>query len=315
MKVFVTYPFPEEWIKELTENFKTIIFKEKRKPEKNELIENIKDADGILCLLRDKIDEEIILNAKKLKVISNYAAGFDNIDVNFASRRGIIVTNTPDVLTNATAELALAILLAVIRKIVVSDRYVREGSFTGWDSVLFLGYEIKDSTVGIIGTGRIGTEFGKKIIALGGNVIYYDLRENDELNKLGARKVSKEEILKKSDYISIHLPLTKETYHFIGEKEIKLIKKTGFIVNTGRGPIIDEFALAEAIKNKEIAGAALDVFEFEPGITTELLKSDNVVLTPHIGSATFKTRKRMAEVAVKNLKNVLEGKEPLYRVV
>ncbi len=315
MKVFVTYPFPEEWIKELTIKYETVIYKNKEKPSKEELLNYISDADGIICLLRDKIDKEIISAAKKLKVISNYAAGFDNIDTDFAKRKKIVVTNTPDVLTNATAELALAILFAAIRKIVVSDRYVREGNFTGWDSVLFLGYELKESTVGVIGAGRIGTEFAKKVISLGARVLYFDERENEELNKLGAKKVTKEEILKESDFISLHLPLTKETHHIIGEKEIKLMKKTAFLVNTGRGALIDEWALAEAVKNKEIAGAALDVFEFEPGITRELLICDNVVLTPHIGSATFKTRERMAKLAVKNLINVLEGKEPVYRVV
>uniref|UniRef100_A0A7C4YFF1 D-glycerate dehydrogenase n=1 Tax=candidate division WOR-3 bacterium TaxID=2052148 RepID=A0A7C4YFF1_UNCW3 len=315
MKVFVTYPFPEDWIKELKVKYETIIFEENRKPTKEEIIKNIKDASGILCLLRDKIDEEIISKAISLKVISNYAVGYDNIDIDAAKRRNIVVTNTPDVLTNAVAELTLAILLAAIRKIVEADRFVREGRFQGWDSILFLGYEIKDSITGIIGAGRIGAEFGRKIISLGGKVIYYNRKENETLDKLGARKVSLEELIKSSDFISLHLPLTKETYHIIGEKEIMMMKKNAFIVNTGRGPLIDERALADALNKGIIEGAALDVFEFEPGVTTELLRSNKVVLTPHIGSATKRTRENMARIAVQNIINVLEGKEPLYRVV
>ncbi|RKZ19638.1 D-glycerate dehydrogenase [bacterium] len=313
-KVFITYPFSEDWIKELLEKHDCEVYPETSPPTVNEIKKRIKDKDAILCLLRDPINREVIDEASALKVISNYAVGYDNIDVEYASSKGIVVTNTPDILTNATAELALSLVFALIRRIVEADRFTREGRFEGWLPELFLGMELSGSTVGVVGAGRIGSSFAEKVMKLGASVIYFSRRRKEHLEKLGARKVELEELLKKSDIISLHLPLTSETHHIIGEKEFQMMGGDTFLVNTGRGALIDEIALAEALASGRIAGAALDVYEYEPGITTSLLKMDNVVLTPHIGSATYRARKGMAEIAVKNIILTLEGKEPLYRV-
>jgi len=314
-KVFLTFPFPEDWIGELRENVQVYMNPDKKRLSEEELIANFKERDGVITLLSDKITRRVIEKANKLKVISNYAVGYDNIDIEFAKERGIIVTNTPDVLTNATAELTISLILAVARRIVEADRFTREGKFEGWQPTLLLGREVKDSYLGILGAGRIGIAVAKKAYSLGMNVIYYSRKEKDEMKALNAKFVSLDYLLKTSDFISLHLPLTKETYHIIGEKEFKAMKQNSIIINTGRGALIDEASLAEALLNNKIGGAGLDVYEFEPGVTTMLLKFQNVILTPHIGSATYRTRKMMAKIAVKNVLSVLNGKEPLYRVV
>ena len=314
-KVFLTFPFPEDWIGELRENVQVYMNPDKKRLSEEELIANFKERDGVITLLSDKITRRVIEKANKLKVISNYAVGYDNIDIEFAKERGIIVTNTPDVLTNATAELTISLILAVAKRIVEADRFTREGKFEGWQPTLLLGREVKDSYLGILGAGRIGIAVAKKAYSLGMNVIYYSRKEKDEMKALNAKFVSLDYLLKTSDFISLHLPLTKETYHIIGEKEFKAMKQNSIIINTGRGALIDEASLAEALLNNKIGGAGLDVYEFEPGVTTMLLKFQNVILTPHIGSATYRTRKMMAKIAVKNVLSVLNGKEPLYRVV
>ena len=313
-RVFITYPFPEEWIKELLEKHDCEVYPETTPPSLEEIKRRIRDKDAILCLLRDTINREVIDEANALKVISNYAVGYDNIDVEYAKLRGLTVTNTPDVLTNATAELALSLVFALIRRIVEADRFTREGRFEGWLPELFLGMELSGSTVGVVGAGRIGSSFAEKVMKLGATVLYFSRNRRENLEKLGAQWSSLEELLKYSDIVSLHLPLTDETRHIIGKKELEMMGSHTFLVNTGRGALIDEIALAEALAAGKIAGAALDVYEYEPGITTSLLKMDNVVLTPHIGSATYRARKGMAEVAVKNILLTLEGKEPLYKV-
>jgi len=314
-KVFLTFPFPEDWIDELRENVQVYMNPDKRMLSEEELMENFKEKDGVITLLSDKITKKVIGSANRLKVISNYAVGYDNIDIGFAKERGIAVTNTPDVLTNATAELTISLIFAVARRIVEADRFTREGRFEGWQPTLLLGKEIKDSILGILGAGRIGIAVAKKAYSLGRNVIYYSRKEKDEMKALNAKFVSLDYLLKTADFISLHLPLTEETYHVIGEKEFKIMKQDSIIVNTGRGALIDEASLAEALLNNKIGGAGIDVYEFEPGVTTTLLKLQNVILTPHIGSATYRARRMMAKIAVKNVLLVLNGQEPLYRVV
>lgn len=314
-KVFLTFPFPEDWIDELRENVQVYMNPDKRMLSEEELMENFKEKDGVITLLSDKITEKVIGSANRLKVISNYAVGYDNIDIGFAKERGIVVTNTPDVLTNATAELTISLIFAVARRIVEADRFTRDGRFEGWQPTLLLGKEIKDSILGILGAGRIGIAVAKKAYSLGMNVIYYSRKEKDEMKALNAKFVSLDCLLKTADFISLHLPLTEETYHIIGEKEFKVMKQDSIIINTGRGALIDEASLAEALLNNKIGGAGIDVYEFEPGVTTTLLKLQNVILTPHIGSATYRTRRMMAKIAVKNVLLVLDGQEPLYRVV
>lgn len=316
MKVFVTRKIPEEGLRILERECEEVqVFPHDRIPKKKEIIESIRGKDGLLCLLTDPIDKEVISSGDKLKAISIYAAGFDNVDVEEATRRGIIVSNTPGVLTDATAELAWALLFAVARRVVEGDRFTRAGRFKGWSPLLMLGKEIAGSTLGIIGAGRIGTAFALKSKGFNMKILYYNRSRNEVLEKeLNAKKVSLEELLRSSDFVSIHLPLTRETYHLIGEKELAMMKKDAILINTARGAIIDEKALTKALKERKIFGAGLDVYENEPEVNEELRKLDNVVLLPHIGSATLKTRTKMAVLAAENLVKGLKGEKPKYCV-
>jgi len=316
MKVFVTRRIPEEGIKLLERECDEVeVYSFDRIPSKNEIIEGLKGKDGLLCLLTDRIDRDVISSNPKLRVISNYAAGYDNIDVDEATKRGIVVTNTPDVLTNATAELAWALLFAVARRVVEGDKFTREGKFRGWSPTLLLGKELAGKTLGVIGTGRIGTAFALKAKCFDMKVLYFNRSRNEVLeDRLGARKVDLEELLRESDFVSIHLPLTEETYHLIDYEKICMMKRDAIIVNTARGAIINEKDLVRALSEGRIFGAGLDVYEKEPEITEELKKMDNVVLLPHIGSATLETRREMAILAAENLIKALKGEKPRYCV-
>ena len=276
-----------------------------------EIINRIKDIDAILSLLTDGIDKEVMNAAKGLKVIANYAVGYDNIDIKEAKKRGIIVTNTPGVLTETTADLAWALIFATARRIVEGDKFIRELRFDGWKPTLLLGYDIYGKVLGVIGTGRIGTVFALRSKGFNMKVLYYDKKRNPIVEKeCRGKQVTLNRLLKESDFISLHIPLNKDTYHLIAEKEIECMKKTVILINTSRGPIIDEMALADALRKNVIAGAGLDVYEREPSITRKLLRLDNVVLTPHIGSASYETREKMAVMAAQSIIDVLEGKIP-----
>lgn len=281
-----------------------------------ELGDKLKGKDGVIAMLSDRFDKEVLDRATNLKVISNYAVGYDNIDIKEANKRGIVVTNTPDVLTNATAELTIALIFNLIRRVSEAEELIRGKKFTGWEPDLLLGYELKGSLVGVLGAGRIGSEVARKLHYLGANIVYNSRSKKGELEReTGAGKKSLKWIFKNADLISIHLPLTDKTYHLIDEEEISMMKENAFLINTGRGSIVNEAALADALRLDKIAGAALDVFEYEPGVNPHLIKLKNVITTPHIGSATRKARKSMAEIACQNLLDVLEGREPEYRVV
>lgn len=310
--ILVTRQIPEPGLEILRKNFKNVIVNTKdRNLTRKELLKQVKDIDALLCLLNDKIDAEVISNMKKCKVISNYAVGFNNIDVAEATKQGIIVTNTPGVLTDATADLTWALILAVTRRIVEADKFVRQGKFKGWAPMLLLGSELAGKTLGIIGAGRIGTAVGLRAKGFKMKVIYFNTNRNEVLEEeTGAKKVSLKTLLKNSDIVTIHVPLTPKTKHLIGEKELNLMKKTSFLINTSRGEVVDEKALIKALKTGKIAGAGLDVFELEPFIPKELKELNNVVLTPHIGSATVEARKKMAIVAAENIVKVLLGKIP-----
>jgi glyoxylate reductase len=321
MKVLITRKLPGDYHELVAKDYEVILWDKNEVVPRDFLLENISDVDGILCLLTDKIDKEVIDKAKKLKVISNYAVGFDNIDVEYATSKGIVVTNTPGVLTETTADLVWALILASRRHVVSADKFLREGKFRGWDPNLFLGYDIYSKTLGIIGLGRIGTAVAKRAKGFDMKVIYYDESpkpENEQyLLKEYNLKVEYrdlESLLKESDIVSINTPLNKNTYHLITYEKLKLMKRTATIVNTARGPVIKEDDLVRALKEGVIFSAGLDVFEFEPQVNKELLELDNVVLLPHIASASFETRQKMAEIAVNNLLLVLQNKEPLYSV-
>lgn len=310
--IFITRQIPEAGLQILRKNFKNVIVNTKdRNLTHDELVKNVRGVDALLCLLNDKIDAEVIKNMDKCKVISNYAVGFNNIDIVEATKRGIVVTNTPGVLTDATADLTWALILAVTRRIIEADKFVRKKKFKGWAPMLLLGTELAGKTLGIIGAGRIGTAVGLRAKGFKMKVLYFNTNRNETLEEeVGAKKVSLDTLLKNSDIITIHVPLTPKTRHLIGEREIKLMKKTAYLINTSRGEVVDEKALIKALKNKRIAGAGLDVFEQEPFVPDELLKLENVVLTPHIGSATFEARTKMAIVAAENIVKVLTGKIP-----
>ncbi len=278
------------------------------------LLSKVADVDGLLPLLTDTIDAEVMDAAgEKLKVISNMAVGFNNIDLNAATKRGIYVTNTPGILTDTTADCAFALLMAVARRIAEADRHVRAGNWIHtWGPKMFIGSDIHGKTLGIIGMGRIGAAVAKRAKGFDMKVIYYDIQRRPDLEKeFGIAYRSLEEVLSASDFITLHVPLTKGTHHMIGEKELSKMKRKAFLINTSRGSVVDEEALYMALREGVIAGAGLDVFEEEPiKSRNPLLELDNVVLTPHIASASVETRTKMAVTAAKNLVSVLQGKEP-----
>jgi D-3-phosphoglycerate dehydrogenase len=298
-------------VEEYLKDFDVEIYEGEPPIPREVLKEKVKDVDGLVVLLTDRIDAEILDNAPRLKIVANYAVGYDNIDVDECTRRGIVVTNTPDVLTDATAELAWALVFAVARRIVEAHKYVEKRLWRGWSPTLFLGIELKGKTLGVLGAGRIGQAFALKSAGFGMKVVYYNRRPNEVLEKqLGARKVDLDELLQVSDIISLHLPLTPETYHLIGEREFNLMKPNAIFINTARGKIVDEKALVKVLKERRIYGAGLDVFEFEPRISEELYELDNVVMLPHIGSATVEARTKMAELVVENLRAFFNGEIP-----
>lgn len=311
--VFITRRIPEEGIRIVAECCEVEVSEYDGVLPREVLLEKVRGRDGILCLLTDTIDREVMEAAgPNLKVIANYAVGYNNIDVEEATRRGIMVTNTPGVLTETTADLAWALMMSVARRIVEADRFVRAGKFRGWEPMLFLGTDVFGATLGLVGFGRIGQAMARRALGFNMRVLYYDLvRAPFHVEKeLRAEFRALPELLQEADFVSIHVPLTKETYHLIGEKELRLMKKEAYLINTARGPVVDEKALVRALKEGWIRGAALDVFEREPEIEPELLELDNVVLAPHIGSASYATRTKMAVMAAENLVRALRGEIP-----
>lgn len=312
MKVFVSYAIPEKGILLLKEKFDVEVYEGEEFLSKQEMMNKCKDADAIISQLRDPIDEEFINSLTKTKIIANYAVGYNNIDVQAAIKKGIYVTHTPGVLTEATADIAFALILSVARKIVEADKFVREGKFVGWKPKLFLGYDLYGKTLGIIGMGRIGQAVARRALGFGMKIVYYNRnRLPEEIEKeYNARYVTIDELVQISDYISVHTPLTNETYHLLNKERISKMKPNAIVINTARGPVIDEQALYEALKDRKIAGAGFDVYENEPRLTPSLEKLDNVVLLPHIGSATYETRDKMSEMVALNIIEALEGRIP-----
>ncbi|RAM15836.1 hydroxyacid dehydrogenase, partial [Listeria ivanovii] len=276
------------------------------------LMKKVATVDAIICPLSTQITAKVLESAKKLKIVANIGAGFDNIDVKKAKELGIAVTNTPDVSTEATAELTLGLILAVARRIPEGDRLCRETpeEFTGWEPTFFLGTELSGKTLGIIGLGRIGQAVAKRAAAFGMKIIYSGHNPKD----YNAEFVSQEELLKRSDVVTIHAAYNPDLKHLINETTLQMMKSSAFLINAARGPVVGEVALINALKSGEIAGAALDVFEFEPKIGAALRELDNVVLTPHIGNATVETRTEMGRMAISNVEAVLAGKAPIHSV-
>lgn len=276
------------------------------------LLDAVADKQGLMCMITDTVDVELLEQAPELRMIANFGVGFNNIDVAAASERGIMVSNTPGVLTDATADLAMALIMAVGRRIVEADGHTRAGRFRFWAPFYFLGHEISGKTLGIMGLGRIGQAVARRAAGFDMKLIYHNPRPVAEqmAQQLGVRHVEKDALLKEADFISLHMPLTPETRHIIGARELALMKSTAFLINTARGPVVDEAALVEALQQGRIAGAGLDVYENEPRLTPGLMELSNVVLLPHVGSATSETRRRMANLAVDNLLAGLAGQTP-----
>lgn len=278
---------------------------------REQLLGKIKGADAVLALLTDKINAEFFDAAgPQLKIVANYAVGYDNIDVPEAKKRGIIVTNTPDVLTESVAEHAIALMFALAHRIVESDQFMRDGKYAGWAPMLFLGNDMAGKTVGLVGLGRIGSTVAKRLKqGFDMKIMYFDVHRNEDLEKeYGLVYADLETVLRKADFVSIHVPLLPATRHLIGEAQLKMMKKGAYLINTSRGPIVDEKALVEVLKNGVIRGAGLDVYEEEPKMAPGLAELDNVVITPHTASATEETRGAMSELAAKNIIEVLEGR-------
>ncbi len=316
MKIFITrkiQPIAKELLEK--EGFKVSVFNKNRPITKEELLNKAKDADAIISLLTEKFDKDVIDRLPKCKIIANFAVGYNNIDVAYANQKGIIVTNTPDVLTEATAETAVSLILACAKRIPEVDKYVRENKFKGWQPDLFIGVELKNKTVGIVGAGRIGYETAKRIKAFGTKIIYYNRSKKDNFEKeLNAKKVSLNKLLKTSDIISLHIPLTPETHHLLDKEKLDLLKPTAILVNTARGEVVDEKYLIKILRKKKIFSAGFDVYENEPNLNKDLFSLKNVVLLPHIGSATNESRSAIAELAAKNVIRVLKGKKPITPV-
>lgn len=307
-KVYVTRQLPQSALDRLDGKVEWDVNPEDRVLEREELLEAVKDVDGLLCLLTDRIDAELFDAAPKLKIVANYAVGYNNIDVEEATKRGILVTNTPGVLRETTADLTWALLLAIARRIVEGDRFMRAGKYKGWAPMLLLGSDVYGKTLGIVGMGNIGQAVARRAIGFDMKVLYTDMYQLPPLAEelINAEKVELDELLERSDYVSLHVPLMDETHHLIGERELKLIGPNGYLINASRGPVIDEAALVEALRNETIAGAALDVYEDEPEMKPGLAELDNVVLLPHLGSASRETRTKMAELAVANILNYFD---------
>jgi lactate dehydrogenase-like 2-hydroxyacid dehydrogenase len=283
---------------------------------KPELISHLQGKDGLVCLLTDVIDEQVLTSSLSLRVVSNVAVGYDNIEVKAATRQKIAVTNTPGVLDDTTADFTWALLMASARRLVEADRYARVGKFQGWGIMLLLGHDVCGKTLGICGMGRIGRAVARRARGFSMKILYTDTQRIEvSLEKeLGVAFTDKETLLRESDFVTLHVPLLPETTHYISRRELSLMKKTGYLINASRGPVVDEEALVEALRAKQIAGAALDVFEYEPKIHPGLIELDNVVLAPHIASASVETRTRMATMAAENMIAALEGKIPPHIV-
>jgi len=311
-KIYVTRDIGERGLKIIRQHFDTEVWPEYAPPPKKTIIEKAKTVDALTTLLSDKIDAEVFDAAPKLKIVSQLAVGFDNIDLPEATKRGIYVTNTPEVLTDTTADFAWALLLAVARRVAEADKYVRTGQWkVGWHPNMMAGRDVYGATIGVVGAGRIGYAVAKRATGFDMKILFYDVVPRPEIEKLGAKKEDLDTLLKQSDFVSIHVPLMKETHHLMNEQKLRLMKKTAYLINNSRGPVVDEKALCKALKEGWIAGAALDVFEQEPiPADSLLLKMDNVVLAPHISSASLETRSRMAEMVAENLVAFFEGKKP-----
>ena len=312
-KIYVCRPLPEKALALLRGRTEMRLWEQNEIPPPREvLLREVADIDGLLSLLTDRVDGELLDRAPRLRVVSNYAVGFDNIDVPAATQRGVLVTNTPGVLTETVADFAMTLILATARRVVEADKYTRANLWRSWEPMLFLGQDVHGATLGLIGLGRIGGAVARRARGFNMRILYHDvIRREDLEGELGIEYRPFEEVLREADFVSVHVPLMPETRHLIGREQLKMMKRTAVLVNTARGPIVDTLALAEALREGWIWAAGLDVFEKEPIEPDHpLLALDNVIVVPHIASASIETRTKMAVMAAENLLAVLEGRRP-----
>ena len=312
-KVYVTRKVPEQALEILRSVAEVSVWdREDVPPPRQVILRELAQADGVFSLLTDRIDAEVMAAAPRLKVISNFAVGFDNVDIPAATKRGIVVTHTPDVLTETVADFTVCLMLAAARRLVEADRYTRDGKWKTWEPLLLAGQDIHHATLGLIGLGRIGAAVARRAQGFGMQVLYYDVVRREDLERsLSITHRSLDDVLRDSDVISVHVPLSEQTRHLIGRAQFALMKNTAVFVNTSRGPVVDQAALTQALASRRIFAAGIDVFEQEPVSPDDpLLKLDNVIVVPHIASASIPTRIRMATLAAENLVAVLQGKRP-----
>jgi glyoxylate reductase len=311
--VTVTHNFPEVALEKLRDRAEVLYNDSGNSLSSADLIERASKSQAMISYLTDKIDVAVLdAGGGHLKIIANYGAGFNNIDVAHAQKKNIWVSNTPGVLHETTADLTWAMMLGIARRIVESDRFTREGKFHGWQADMFLGGDIYGKTLGVIGCGEIGKAVARRALGFGMRVLYHQRKRlpQTEEKKLNARFVAFDELLKESDFVTLHVPLNYETKYMIGENQLAMMKPTAYLIHAARGKVVDDKALVEALKNKSIAGAALDVFENEPELTEGMTDLDNLILLPHIGSASVATRDTMALLVVDNVFDAMDGKTP-----
>lgn len=311
-KVYVSRRIQDAGLRLLDGRVEYEVWEETGPVDRRILLEKAADADGLLVTLSDRIDDELLSLCPNLKVVGNYAVGYDNIDVEAATRKGVLVTNTPDVLTNATADIAFLLIMASARRMVEANEFLRSGDWITWHPNLLLGADVSEAVLGIVGMGKIGQAVARRAKGFDMDILYVNRSPKPEIESmLGAKHVSLEDMLSKSDFISLHCPLSDETRGLIGEQELRLMKKSAFLINTSRGPVVDQKALFKACSEGWIGGAGLDVFDKEPVPLDEpLLTLKNVTTLPHLGSATVKAREGMARKAAENVLAALEGRRP-----
>lgn len=315
MKLLVTSKIEKTIYDQLEEMFDIDYHDSNTSLSKEEYKKRIANVDALLCPLSDKVDAEIIDAGENLKIIANYGAGYDNIDIKKAQSENIIVTNAPAPSSAvSTAELTLGLIIASARKFIQGERDLRSGGFKGWKPSYFLGSQLKDKRLGIIGMGNIGKNVAKRALAFEMDVVYHSRNKKYDMEEMGIEYLELDDLIKTSDFISIHTAYANDLHHMISSEEFAMMKNSAILINAARGPLVDEKALVSALKNKEIAGAGLDVYEFEPQVAPELLEQDNVSLLPHLGNATYEARLEMGQNAIDNLKDFIEGKTPRNKV-
>lgn len=316
-RIFITRKIPEHLLEPYTDMFDFSMWENEEEPVPKEvLFQEAEQADGLICMVSEKVDKALIEHGKRLKVIANVAVGYDNIDVEEATKRGIIVTNTPDVLTETTADLGFALLMATARRIIEANKFIAENHWREWGPFLLAGADIHHKTIGIVGMGRIGEAIARRANGFSMSVLYHNRSRRPEAEKhIGAQYVSFEELLERSDFVVSVVPYSKESHEMFDKQAFAKMKKSAIFINISRGGVVDEQALYDALKNKEIAAAGLDVFAKEPiGSDSPFMALDNCVCLPHIGSASVETREKMITLALENVKGTLCGEGPLTPV-